>query len=90
MAGVLALLLGACDDKEASKGDKIALAQLPPAVKATIERESKGGSVKETEKSTEGGKTMYAAEIVVNGEEQEVRIAEDGTVIERGKKEDDD
>jgi hypothetical protein len=32
---------------------------------------------------------MYGADIVTNGEEQEVVVGEDGTVIERGRKEDD-
>lgn len=71
-------------------GEKIALAQLPPAVKATIERESQGGTIKETEKLTAGGKTVYGADIIVNGAEQEVVVAEDGTVLQRGMKEKDD
>lgn len=72
------------------EGEKIALAQLPPAVRTAIERESQGGTIKETVKITEGGKTVYGADIVVNGAEQEVIVAEDGTVLQRGKKEDDD
>jgi hypothetical protein len=90
---VLALFLSACDwprdDKEAN-GEKVTLAQLPPAAKATIEQESKGGTVKETQKITKDGKTVYSTDIVVNGKEQEVIVAEDGTVIERGGKDDDD
>lgn len=71
-------------------GEKIALAQLPLAVRATVERESQGGTIKETEKITEGGKTVYGADIVVNGAEQELIVGQDGTVLQRGKKEEDD
>lgn len=96
VVGLLALLIGVmylkADDKEseAGGGEKIALAQLPLAVRTTMDRESQGGTLKEVEKITEGGKTMYGAEIVVKGEEQELFVAENGTVIQRGKKEDDD
>jgi len=56
-------------------------------VKATIDQESKGGTVKEIEKLSQDGKTVYGAEIVMNGKEQETIIAEDGAVIKRGAKE---
>jgi hypothetical protein len=71
-------------------GERVALAQLPPAVRATIERESQGGTIMETEKIAHGGKTVYGADIVVSGAEQEMLVAEDGTLLRRGKKEGDD
>jgi hypothetical protein len=78
------------EDREGSTGEKLALTQVPLAVRATIEQESKDGTVKEIEKLTKGSETVYGADIVVNGQEREVIVAEDGKVIERGKKEEDD
>jgi hypothetical protein len=90
--------LAACDDVTAKgRGDqgeqKVAIDQVPPAVKATIEQESKGGVVKDIEKLRQDGKTVFGADIVMNGKEQETLIAEDGKVIKReakGKDDDDD
>lgn len=94
VVALVAVLIGSMhylsDKEEAGRGEKIALAQLPPAVKATFEKESQGGTLQETEKITDGGKTVYGAEILANGEEKEVIVAEDGRVLERGRKEDDD
>ena len=83
--GLLTLSLAACDD--AREEQKVAIDQVPPAVKATIEQESKGGTLKEIEKLRQEGKTAYGANIVMNGKEQQSLIAEDGTVIKRGPKE---
>ena len=89
--GLLTLTLAACDD--AREEEKVGIDQVPPAVKATIEQESKGGTLKEIEKLTQNGKTAYGAEIVMNGKEQETLISEYGRVIVRRvhrKDEDDD
>jgi len=49
------------------KVTKFKLDQLPPAVRATVEKESAGGKVEEIEKETENGKTFYDVEIEKNG-----------------------
>ena len=83
--GLLTLSLGACDD--AREEQTVAIDQVPPAVKATIDQESKGGTLKEIEKLRQDGKTAYGADIVMNGKEQQTLIAEDGKVIKRTAKE---
>jgi hypothetical protein len=85
--------LAACDavTDRGEQGEKVAINQVPPAVKATIEQETKGGAVKDIKKLSQDGKTVYGADIVKNGNERESLIAEDGTVIKRGvRKVDDD
>jgi hypothetical protein len=72
------------------RGEKIALAQVPAPVRATIELEAQGGTLKEIEKMTVDGKTAYTASVVVNGSEHEARIGEDGRVLGRGAAEKDD
>src|SRR6266566_1379017 len=92
VVGLSAVGLAACDDVtgRGERGEKVAIDQVPPAVKTTIEQESKGGEVRDIEKLSQDGKTVYGAEIVKNGNERESVIAEDGTVIKRGAKKTDD
>ena len=61
----------------------LAMDQLPPAVKATIEQESAGARVEEVEKEREGGKTYYEAEIVKDGTTSYIHVGEDGKVLKR-------
>lgn len=72
--------------------ESVALADVPTPVRTTIEQEAKVGTLKEIDKTTTNGRTVYAAQIVVNGSEQATRIGEDGKVIDRVavKKEEDD
>src|SRR5262245_62155278 len=67
------------DDKE----ERVSLDKVPAAVKATIEKESQGAKLKEIHKETEGGKTIYEAEIVKDGNEFQIHVAGDGTVTKR-------
>lgn len=57
--------------------------ELPPAVQATVKAESAGAEIKELVLETEEGKTFYEVEFEKDGKEHEVKIAEDGTVLER-------
>ena len=57
--------------------------ELPPAVQETVKAESAGAEIKELVLETEGGKTFYEVEFEKDGKEYEVKIAEDGTVLER-------
>ena len=43
------------------------MTDVPPAVRATLERESAGGKVTEIEKEVKNGKAVYSADMVVNG-----------------------
>jgi uncharacterized membrane protein YkoI len=92
VVGLSVVGLAACDDVTGrGEGEqKVAIDQVPPAVKATIEQESKGGTVKDIEKLSQEGKTVYGADIVKNGDERKSLIAEDGTVVKRGMRKDDD
>jgi hypothetical protein len=76
---VIVVSASAAEDKE----QRVSMDQLPPAVKATLDRESAGGKVDEIEKETEGGKTFYEAEIVKNGHESYIHVSEDGKVLKR-------
>jgi len=67
----------------AEKEERVTMDQVPAAAKTTIERESKGATIKELTKETEGGKLVYGAEIVRDGKESEIHVAADGSVTKR-------
>ncbi len=72
----------AADTKE-KDGQQLTMDQVPAPVKATLEREAKGGTVGQVTKETEKGKTFYEAQIMKNGKERYVHVAMDGKVLKR-------
>ena len=66
-------------------GDEVTvtIAQVPPAVRASLERESAGGTITEIERETKGGMTVYSADIEISGIIWDVSVAEDGKVLSK-------
>lgn len=71
-------------------GRKVELSQLPLPVKEALDRETKGGQIKETLQFMRGNSVVYRAEYEINGNGQDVLIATDGTVIAHEATDDDD
>jgi uncharacterized membrane protein YkoI len=69
---------------------KIKFADAPTAVQKTLKRESAAAAVDEIEKETEDGKTEYEAEIAIDGKVYVIKIAEDGTLLGKNLKAEDD
>jgi len=96
LLGLVTFPVFAEDDADADDDDDnevtVKLADLPAAVRKTLEKEAAGGKIGEIEKETENGKTTYEADVTINGEEREIEIAEDGKLIsnEADDEEDDD
>jgi len=67
------------DESEA----EIKLTDCPAAVQKTLAREAHGATIEEVEKETEDGKTVYEAEVKIDGKEYEIEVAEDGTLLEK-------
>lgn len=65
------------------KEEKVTIDQVPAAVKATIMKMAEGGKVAEIVRETEDGKTTYEAAVEKGGNEYEVKVAEDGSLIAR-------
>ena len=66
---------------EKADGDKkTTLKNLPPAVKATVDAESKGATVKGISSEKENGKTVYELETLVNGRTRDLMIDSTGKV----------
>lgn len=76
------------DDDDANERE-IAIDQVPAAARATILREAAGNRVREVEVQVRNGHTTYEAEWMQNGQEVEVAVAEDGTLLGRHTEADD-
>jgi hypothetical protein len=77
-------------DKEENK-QKVAITELPAVVQKTIQDNLAGGTVTETAKVTEDGKTFYEAQVQKpGGEKVEIKVAEDGVLMGVGKEEEED
>lgn len=78
MFGCSALRKSAQDEGPAQA---VSLAEVPPAARATIERLTAGGQIRELEKAEEDGRTVYDVEATVGGRDVEYDVAADGTVL---------
>lgn len=78
------------DDDDGEEEEELTIEQVPAAVKATILAEAAGATVKEIEREFKNGQTVYEAEWVVNGQEIEIKVAPDGTLLKKQVEEDDD
>ena len=82
---VLAAAVAGCA-KDAD--ERVPLDQVPAAVRATLERETRGAAIGEVEREEEDGRTVYEAKATVDGKRYEYTVAADGTLV--GREEDDD
>jgi uncharacterized membrane protein YkoI len=77
VALVLASTLSAMAEEK-----KIDPSTLPPAVQKTVQAQSRGATIKGYSTEREHGKTVYEAEMMVDGHSKDIQIAEDGTLNE--------
>jgi uncharacterized membrane protein YkoI len=85
----LVLCIGAVATKQTAEQEKaVSIDQVPEAVKATILAEAKGGTIGEIEMETENGQTAYEAEVTIDGQKVEIKVADDGKLL--GKEADDE
>ena len=61
---------------------KIDQSTLPPAVQKTVQEQSKGATIKGFSTEREHGKTVYEAEMTVDGHSKDIQIAADGMLNE--------
>lgn len=83
-----------CDDGDGipngQNEEQVTLDQVPQAVKATILAEAEGGTIKEIERETKNGKTVYEADVILSGKEVEIKVASDGTLLAKEVEDADD
>jgi hypothetical protein len=70
------------EEKE-EKEVKVKFDEVPAAVKATLTKESDGGKIESVDKETDDGKTIYEADVMIDGKNYEIKVAADGTLISK-------
>ncbi len=89
VAGLALCIVGAVAVNQTSEQEQeVSIEQVPAAVKATIL--AQGGTIEEIEAETENGQTVYEAELIIDGQEVEIEVAADGTLLSRKVDDDDD
>ncbi len=84
LAGLAMLGFASC---AAEHEQRVAMNEVPQAVRATLEHEAPG-NVTESEKETEHGKVVYEFRVLGSSGQWKVHIAEDGTLLEKKLKQD--
>lgn len=68
----------------ASAGQDVTMESLPAVVRATVERETRGGSITEIELETKAGQpSYYEVEFTLSAVKYEVHVALDGRLLLR-------
>jgi uncharacterized membrane protein YkoI len=80
MSSVVFAQAAAPAQKKAAPAAKDHLKDLPPAVRATVEAETKNATIKGVSKEKENGKTVYELESLVNGRTRDLMIDSAGKV----------
>jgi hypothetical protein len=79
----IALFVVAVAAYSAESEKEVPLNKVPAAVRATLEKQAKGGKIEEIEAITKDGKTIYEAVIEKGGKTTELKISTDGKVLDR-------
>ena len=106
IAGMLAALSlsavrAVAEEKESEEQNevKVKLADIPAPVRTTLDKESFGATLPDqVDKETDDGKTVYEADVKLDGKNYEIKVAPDGTLVskkldqedEKGAKHEDD
>ena len=69
------------EDDDEEEEQIVSMDAIPEAVKATLEKEAAGAEIKEVDMETEDGVTVYEAEVIVDGQEVDIKVAADGTLL---------
>jgi uncharacterized membrane protein YkoI len=81
------------DDEEEDEDEadvKVSLADLPDAVRATLDEVAPGAEIKDLELETEDGRSQYAVDAVIDGQVFDIEIAPDGTLLQKELEAEDD
>jgi hypothetical protein len=62
---------------------KVTIDQVPAAVKDTFQKEAGKGTITGIDKETKHGKTLYEADVMIEGKNWEIVVGEDGKLISK-------
>lgn len=80
LAASALLVAGAASAQDKEK--KLKRSDLPPAVEKTVAAQSQGATIKGFSTEKEDGKTLYEAELIVNGHSKDISMTADGAIVE--------
>lgn len=69
---------------------KISFADCPTAVQKTLKREAFAAEIKGVYKEGEDREAVYEADVVIDGRKYEIKVADDGTLLEKEWEEEDE
>ena len=80
---VSALLIGlAAASVTQAQEKKLKRQQLPPAVEATVAKESQGATIKGFATEVEKGRRLYEVELTVDGHSKDISMDRNGNIVE--------
>ncbi len=71
------------DDDDDEDEELVSIDNVPEAVKATILAEAGTGTIEEIEFGDEDGQSIYEADVIIDGQEIEIKVAPDGTLLSK-------
>ena len=85
LLGATTALLRAADEEDEGKEVKVKLKDCPKPVQKTLKEQAKGAKLpKEVDKQTrKDGTVVYEADVVIDGKNYEIVVAEDGKLISK-------
>jgi len=83
---ISAIALGAAQVDEL----RIAFSDCPAAVQKTLKREAFTAEIKGVYKEGENEEAVYEADVIIDGKKYEIRVAVDGTLLEKEWEEEDE
>jgi len=78
------------DDEDDEGEEQVSINDVPKAVKATILEHANGGRIEKIERENEDGKTIYEAEVIIDGKEFELKVARNGKLLSKEADDEDD
>ena len=70
-------------EEKGENGKKVALDQVPKAVKDTLVKEAEGSPIKDVEQQTVAGKTVYETDVTIEKKHVEIRVDADGKLLSK-------
>jgi len=70
-------------EDKGEKALKVKFADAPAAVQKTMTEQAKGAKIDSLDKEVEKGQTVYEADVMLDGKEYEIVVAEDGKLVSK-------
>jgi len=80
-AGVVVAVGAVATQRMVAEDEEVSIDAVPAAVRATIVAQAQGNPIREVEIETKDGVTVYEAEVIIDGEETDILVAADGTLL---------